>query len=148
MDWGGPSTIDRIDDLLAARRRRGQRVGVLGPLRFSDQHRLAGSVGELVGLDRAYQRLRALVNDPGLRDAFARLPIEARRRLAAEARAGSREHLAQAADYITDVNGTAVGKVFEANGQANEDATDVRRPQRTSTLALLRQLIERRASVR
>jgi ankyrin repeat protein len=36
----------------------------------------------------------------------------------------------------------------EANGQANEDATDVRRPQRTSTLALLRQLIERRASAR
>ena len=39
--------------------------------------------------DRAYQRLRALVNDPGLRDGFARLPIEARRRLATEARAGA-----------------------------------------------------------
>ena len=63
--------------------------------------------------DRAYQRLRALVNDPGLRDAFARLPIEARRRLAAEARAGSREHLAQVRDYITDVNGAAVRKTFE-----------------------------------
>ena len=36
----------------------------------------------------------------------------------------------------------------EANGQANEDATDVRRPQRTSTLALLRQLLDRRASAR
>jgi UDP-2,3-diacylglucosamine hydrolase len=43
--------------------------------------------------DRAYQRLRALVRDPGIRAAFARLPIEARRRLANEARAGSREHL-------------------------------------------------------
>jgi ankyrin repeat protein len=38
--------------------------------------------------------------------------------------------------------------VDEANGQANEDATDVRRPQRTSTLALLRQLMDRRASAR
>jgi ankyrin repeat protein len=38
--------------------------------------------------------------------------------------------------------------IDEANGQANEDATDVRRPQRTSTLALLRQLLERRASAR
>jgi Xaa-Pro aminopeptidase len=58
VDWGGPSTIDRLEDLLTARRRTGQRVGVLGPLRFSDQHQLAGSVGELVGLDREYQRLR------------------------------------------------------------------------------------------
>ena len=58
VDWGGPSTIDRLDDLVAARHQNGQRVGVLGPLRFSDQHRLAGSVGELLGLDRAYQRLR------------------------------------------------------------------------------------------
>lgn len=68
--------------------------------------------------DRAYQKLRALVNDPPLRDAFARLPIEARRRLAAEARAGSREHLAQASQYITDVNAAAVGKVFDAAGTA------------------------------
>jgi len=66
--------------------------------------------------DRAYQRLRALVNDPGLRVAFARLPIEARRRLAAEARAGSREHLAQASAYITDVNAAAVARVFAEAG--------------------------------
>ncbi|MET0696403.1 MAG: M24 family metallopeptidase [Acidimicrobiia bacterium] len=58
VDWGEPSTIARLDEMLTARRRRGQRVGVLGPLRFIDQHRLAGAVGELVGLDRAYQRLR------------------------------------------------------------------------------------------
>lgn len=62
--------------------------------------------------DGAYQRLRALVHDPGLRAAFARLPIEARRRLASEARAGSREHLARAAAYITDVNPAAVEEVF------------------------------------
>lgn len=66
--------------------------------------------------DRAYQKLRGLVNDPGLRGAFARLPIEARRRLAAEARAGSREHLAQASTYITDVNAAAVARVFEDAG--------------------------------
>ncbi|MEX0734679.1 MAG: UDP-2,3-diacylglucosamine diphosphatase [Steroidobacteraceae bacterium] len=58
--------------------------------------------------DRAYQRLRALVRDEGVRRGFARLPLEARRRLAAEARAGSREHLANAGKYITDVNQSAV----------------------------------------
>jgi UDP-2,3-diacylglucosamine hydrolase len=62
--------------------------------------------------DRAYQRLRALVREPGLRAAFARLPIEARRRLAVEARSGSREHLANAAGYITDVNQAAVEAVI------------------------------------
>jgi UDP-2,3-diacylglucosamine hydrolase len=66
--------------------------------------------------DRAYQRLRALVRDPALRAGFARLPIEARRRLAAEARAGSREHLANAAGYITDVNPRAVESVFRGAG--------------------------------
>ena len=58
--------------------------------------------------DRAYQKLRALVRDPSLRESFARLPIEARRRLASEAREGSREHLANASAYITDVNQPAV----------------------------------------
>ena len=62
--------------------------------------------------DRAYQRLRALVRDDNLRAGFARLPIEARRRLASEARAGSREHLANAASYITDVNPAAVEAIF------------------------------------
>lgn len=66
--------------------------------------------------DRAYQRLRALVRDPGLRAGFARLPIEARRRLALEARAGSREHLANASSYITDVNAGAVETVFRDSG--------------------------------
>ena len=66
--------------------------------------------------DRAYQRLRVLVRDPALREGFARLPIEARRRLAAEARAGSREHLANAAGYITDVNPVAVESVFRGAG--------------------------------
>ena len=62
--------------------------------------------------DRAYQKLRALVRDPSLRGAFSRLPIEARRRLASEAREGSREHLANASDYITDVNQPAVESIM------------------------------------
>lgn len=66
--------------------------------------------------DRAYQRLRALVREPALRDRFARLPIEARRRLALEARAGSREHLAAASSYITDVNAGAVESIFRDSG--------------------------------
>ncbi len=68
--------------------------------------------------DRAYQKLRALVRDPGLRARFARLPLDARRRLAMEARAGSREHLANASDYITDVNEAAVESVFRDSGAA------------------------------
>ena len=62
--------------------------------------------------DRAYQKLRALVRDASLRDGFARLPIEARRRLASEAREGSREHLANTSVYITDVNQPAVESVM------------------------------------
>lgn len=58
--------------------------------------------------DGAYQRLRALVRDPDVRRGFAALPLASRRRLATEARAGSREHLAAAGEYITDVNQAAV----------------------------------------
>jgi Xaa-Pro aminopeptidase len=60
VDWGGPSTIDRLADLLQARHTAGQRVGVIGPLRFGAHQRLAGSVGDLVGLDAEYQRLRLI----------------------------------------------------------------------------------------
>jgi UDP-2,3-diacylglucosamine hydrolase len=66
--------------------------------------------------DRAYQKLRALVRDERVRADFARLPLEARRRLATEARAGSREHLATAVDYITDVNQTAVETLMREAG--------------------------------
>jgi UDP-2,3-diacylglucosamine hydrolase len=66
--------------------------------------------------DRAYQKLRALVRDPSLREGFARLPIEARRRLASEAREGSREHLANTAAYIADVNQPAVEAVMRDAG--------------------------------
>jgi UDP-2,3-diacylglucosamine hydrolase len=66
--------------------------------------------------DRPYQRLRALVRDPVIRADFARLPIDARRRLATQARAGSREHLANTASYITDVNQGAVETVLGEAG--------------------------------
>ncbi len=66
--------------------------------------------------DRAYQRLRALVRDARVREGFARLSLEQRRRLAGEARAGSREHLATASQYITDVNPAAVEALFRSAG--------------------------------
>ena len=66
--------------------------------------------------DGAYQRLRALVRDPGVREGFVALPLADRRRLAAEARAGSRKHLAGAGAYITDVNQAAVEALLRAAG--------------------------------
>lgn len=66
--------------------------------------------------DAAYQRLRALVQDPGVRRGFARLPLASRRRLATEARAGSREHLTTAPAYITDVSQAAVEALMHAAG--------------------------------
>jgi UDP-2,3-diacylglucosamine hydrolase len=64
--------------------------------------------------DAAYQRLRSLVHDRAVLQAFARLPLPDRRRLAVEARAGSREHLATASGYITDVNQDAVASLMRA----------------------------------
>lgn len=66
--------------------------------------------------DAAYQRLRALLRDPGVHRELGALPLDARRALAAEARAGSREHLASASAYITDVSHAAVEAVLRASG--------------------------------
>ena len=66
--------------------------------------------------DGAYQRLRALVRDPRVRHGFVTLPLSDRRRLATEARAGSRRHLAGAGLYITDVNQAAVEILLRAAG--------------------------------
>jgi Xaa-Pro aminopeptidase len=74
VEWGGPSTIARIEELLRARLTPGQRVGVVGPLRHRDHLRLAGSVGELQELDAQYQRLR-LVKSP---EEIERLEVAAR----------------------------------------------------------------------
>jgi Xaa-Pro aminopeptidase len=74
VEWGGPSTLARLEELLRARVSPGQRVGVLGPLRHRSHLRLEGSVGELVELDAEYQRLR-LVKSP---DEIERLEVAAR----------------------------------------------------------------------
>ena len=66
--------------------------------------------------DGAYQRLRALVRDEGVRRGFARLPLASRHRLASQARAGSREHLTTASGYITDVSQTAVEALMDSAG--------------------------------
>jgi Xaa-Pro aminopeptidase len=74
VEWGGPSTLARLDERLRARHTPGQRVGVLGPLRFGGHQKLAGSVGELVDLNADYQRLR-LVKSP---EEIERLEVAAR----------------------------------------------------------------------
>ena len=66
--------------------------------------------------DTAYQRLRALVRDPDVQRAFQALPIDRRRALAEQARAGSRAHLAEADEYITDVSQDAVERALQAAG--------------------------------
>jgi Xaa-Pro aminopeptidase len=63
VEWGGPSTVTLLGEILNARLADGQRVGVVGPLSHRDHRELAGSVGDLVSLDREYQRLR-LVKSP------------------------------------------------------------------------------------
>jgi UDP-2,3-diacylglucosamine hydrolase len=66
--------------------------------------------------DTAYQRLRSLVRDPDVQRAFQALPIDRRRALAEQARAGSRAHLAEADEYITDVSQDAVERALQAAG--------------------------------
>ena len=74
VEWGGPSTIARLEELLRARLTPGQRVGVVGPMRHRSYATLASSVGELVELDAEYQRLR-LVKSP---EEIERLEVAAR----------------------------------------------------------------------
>lgn len=74
VGWGGPSTIGRVGELLAARVTPGSRVGVLGPLRVPQHRALAEIAGELVSLDAGYQRLR-LVKSP---EEIERLEVAAR----------------------------------------------------------------------
>jgi Xaa-Pro aminopeptidase len=74
VEWGGPSSIERLEELLRARHTAGQKVGVIGPLRFGAHQRLAGSVGDLVGLDGEYQRLRLIKSS----EEIERLEVAAR----------------------------------------------------------------------
>ena len=66
--------------------------------------------------DGSYQRLRSLLRDPQVRKGLLALPFDRRRALAEEARAGSRDHLAQADEYITDVNPQAVAHAMRGAG--------------------------------
>jgi len=58
--------------------------------------------------DRAYQRLRATVRDPGWQRQFLALSVASRRALAGAARVGSQAHTATLEYSIADVNSTSV----------------------------------------
>lgn len=66
--------------------------------------------------DHAYQELRSTVRDPAWQRRVLELPLATRALLAGAARAGSREHLRQAAAQIMDVNEAAVANLFRASG--------------------------------
>lgn len=66
--------------------------------------------------DGSYQRLRALLRDPQVQAGLMALSFDRRRALAEQARAGSRHHLAQADEYITDVNQEAVAYAMRRAG--------------------------------
>jgi len=59
--WGGPSTLDTLIAILHERAAR--RIGVIGPVRFDAQQRLATEVGDVVPLDRQYTQLRLIKSD-------------------------------------------------------------------------------------
>jgi UDP-2,3-diacylglucosamine hydrolase len=68
--------------------------------------------------DRAYQRLRATVRDPGWQREFLALSVKARRALAGAARVGSQAHTAALEYTITDVNQTSVAAALRNAGVA------------------------------
>ena len=93
VEWGGPSTVTRLGEILGPRMAEGHRVGVVGPLGYRDHRDLAGLVNDLVSLDREYQRLR-LVKSPeeiGRLEVAARLSDQAVEAVHAEARLGMDE---------------------------------------------------------
>jgi UDP-2,3-diacylglucosamine hydrolase len=64
--------------------------------------------------DLSYQRLRAIVRRPRWQRRLLRLPLAARRLLAAAARAGSRAHTGRVAEEIMDVNPAMVSAALAA----------------------------------
>jgi UDP-2,3-diacylglucosamine hydrolase len=66
--------------------------------------------------DHAYQELRAIVRTPRWKQRFLALPLAVRERLADQARAGSRTHVARTVPYVMDVNPSAVEATFRATG--------------------------------
>jgi UDP-2,3-diacylglucosamine hydrolase len=66
--------------------------------------------------DHAYQRLRRILRNPVVRTLLRSLPLARRQRLAAQLRAGSKQHIdtmERAAPAIMDVNAQAVAATFD-----------------------------------
>ena len=125
VEWGGPSTMARLGEVVGARLIEGQHVGILGPLGHRDHQDLADSVGDLVSLDRDYQRLR-LVKSP---EEIERLEVAARlsdlavEAIAAEARVGMDERRLAAimeSAYLAE-GGTNHIHYFAATSMADPD---------------------------
>jgi len=66
--------------------------------------------------DPSYQQLRSIVRRPRFQQRFLGLPLEARRKLASAARAGSKAHTERTIPTIMDVNPEAVTRAFRATG--------------------------------
>jgi UDP-2,3-diacylglucosamine hydrolase len=66
--------------------------------------------------DPSYQQLRSVVRRPRFQQRFLGLPLDARRKLATAARAGSKAHVERTIPVIMDVNPEAVTRAFRATG--------------------------------
>lgn len=60
VEWGGESSIGKAIDVLARRGAKPNRVAVIGPMPFEQHAALAARFGRVIGLNRAYHRLRAV----------------------------------------------------------------------------------------
>ena len=124
-EWGGPSTMTRLGEILGARLMKGQRVGLLGPLGYRDHQELTGSAGELVSLDREYQRLRLVksAEEVGRLEVAARLSDQAAEAVATQARVGMDERRLAAimeSAYLAE-GGTNHIHYFAATSMADPD---------------------------
>ncbi len=125
VEWGGPSTIARLGEILRSRMADGQRVGVVGPIGHRDHQDLAGSVGDLVSLDREYQRLRLIKSPEEIErlEVAARLSDQAVEAVAAQARVGMNERRLAAiieSAYLAE-GGTNHIHYFAATSMADPD---------------------------
>jgi Xaa-Pro dipeptidase len=125
VEWGGPSTMARLGEIVGARRIDGQRVGILGPLGHRDHQDLSGSLGDMVSLDREYQRLRLVKSSEEVErlEVAARLSDLAVEAISAEARVGMDERRLAAimeSAYLAE-GGTNHIHYFAATSMADPD---------------------------
>jgi len=66
VHWGGALTVNAVADELKRRGAAGKRVGVMGPLGFSQRDALAAVCGDVVNLNRDYVQLRLVKSDEEL----------------------------------------------------------------------------------